>query len=180
MRATRRPGRALLSLWPLCRAAALAAAVLAGPASGAEVRRDGPFEALDLPSNTGAWYAVESELRPSPASGADPEGLLWTVRVDHFGGEEGHLIGWPRVGCELLAALRDWTPWERFAVRIRVSGRGRPSPRQPLGLGIAAPDRSRTHMVRPVVTSAGEWVEISIPLERLADPSNVRRVQFHI
>ncbi|MBI5394274.1 MAG: hypothetical protein HZA91_03160 [Verrucomicrobia bacterium] len=148
-----------------------------------EIVRDGAMEKLVLfgPDSAKSWSVAESSLEASAAHVKTGRAALhWHVTVDYYGGEEKYPIGWPRFGHNIPEPMRDWSAWDYFHAWVYTTTSRAALPKEPVGLGIQAPDKAGTYHVRLTELKPGAWVEIKIPVSRIAQPADVRNLQFNI
>lgn len=148
-----------------------------------EIVRDGAMETLVLfgPDSAKSWSVAESSLEASSAHVKTSRAALhWHVTVDYFAGEKNYPIGWPRFGHSIPEPMRDWSAWDYLHAWVYTTTSRAALPKEPVGLGIQAPDKPSTFNVRLTELKPGAWVEIKIPVSRLAQPADVRNLQFHI
>lgn len=107
--------------------------------------------------------------------------LHWHVPVDYYSGEAKYPIGWPRFGRTIPEGpQRDWSAWDYLHMWVYTASSRTTLPKDPAGLGIQAPDKGRGFSMILGELKLGEWVEIKIPIAKLAQPGDVRNIQFHI
>jgi hypothetical protein len=148
-----------------------------------EIVRDGPMEKLVLfgPDSAKSWSVAESSLDASSAHVKSGRAALhWHVTVDYFAGEKNYPIGWPRFGHNIPEPMRDWSDWDYLHAWVYTTTSRAALPKEPVGLGIQAPDKAGTYHVRLTELKPGAWVEVKIPVSRIAQPADVRNLQFHI
>lgn len=107
--------------------------------------------------------------------------LLFANLVDHTKGEKNYPIGWPRTGKELgSGAATDWSAYDFFECWIYVETSRASLPKEPLGVGFyhSGPKRSSHFPLTEVAKD--QWVKVVIPIDRIMEPKDVRRVQFNI
>jgi len=128
------------------------------------------------------WSPAESTIEVTSARAKiHPTAWHWHVTVDHHGGEAKYPIGWPRVGRAIPEGpLRDWSDWDFLHMWIYTASSRATLPRDPVGLGLHAPDRANAYSVRLSELQLNEWVEIKIPITNIPRPNDVRSIQFHI
>lgn len=178
MKTTALPGwlAAKKSLWMLAAALTLVAAVSAAAAPEMEK------QLLFGGASAQGWSPAESTLEVSAAHVKVNEAALhWHVTVDYYGGEKNYPIGWPRFGRTLPAgAQRDWSAWDFLHMWIFTTASRPTLPKEPLGLGLHTPDKASAYNTILSQIKLGEWVEIVIPIAKIAHPGDVRNIQFHI
>lgn len=128
------------------------------------------------------WSPAESTVEVSTARvKTGPSVLHWHVTVDYYGGEAKYPIGWPRFSRAIPdGPQRDWSAWDYLHMWIYADTTRAALPKEPVGLGIQAPDKATT-LHRPLVElKKGEWVEITVPVSALSQAGDVRSIQFHI
>ncbi|MBI5684933.1 MAG: hypothetical protein HZC54_07620 [Verrucomicrobia bacterium] len=128
------------------------------------------------------WSPAESTVELSTARvKVGPAALHWHVTVDYYAGEKNYPIGWPRFGRAIPEGpQRDWSAWDFLHAWIYTDTTRAALPKEPVGLGIQAPDKA-TALHRPLAElKKGEWVEIMVPVSSLPNPADVRNIQFHI
>jgi len=128
------------------------------------------------------WSPAESTLEVSTAHVRVGEAALhWHVTVDYYGGEKNYPIGWPRFGRTLPeGAQRDWSAWDYLHMWIFTTSSRPALPKEPVGLGLHAPDKTHTYATSLAELKLGEWVEVMIPVAKIPQPGDVRNIQFHI
>jgi hypothetical protein len=140
---------------------------------------------LDDMVDVSDWYngspdetEVSSSRKHKGQSGAS---LLFANTVDHTRGEKNYPIGWPRTGKDVAkAGMGDWSGYDFFECRI-FAETGRASfPGTPLGVGFYHTGHKRSSHFKLDDVKKNAWVDIVIPIDKLIDASDVRRVQFNI
>ena len=133
------------------------------------------------PDSAREWTVAECTMETAPGrSAAGGPALHWHVTVDHLAGEPNYPIGWPRTQHSLKDAARDWSGWDFLQMRIYTETSRAALPREPVGLGLYAPDKQGAFS-RPLnELKKGEWAEIRIPLTQVPRHYDVRQLQFHI
>ena len=128
------------------------------------------------------WSPAESTLEISTAHArVNTNALHWHVTVDYFGGEKYYPIGWPRFGRDLPAgAQRDWSAWDFLHLWVFATSSRAALPKEAVGLGLHTPDKSSSFNTTLSQLKLGEWVEVVIPIAKIARPGDVRNIQFHI
>ena len=128
------------------------------------------------------WSPAESTLEVSAAHvKVNATALHWHVTVDYYSGEPKYPIGWPRFGRSIPAGpQRDWSGWDYLHFWVYTTASRHTLPRDPLGLGLHTPDRTRAFSLSLTELKLNEWVEIRIPISKIARPNDVRNIQFHI
>lgn len=141
--------------------------------------------ALDDMEDVSDWYNGSPEETTISASDRHVKqgrsALLFGNLVDHTKGEKNYPVGWPRTGKDLAPAnLSDWSGYDSFECWIYAETSRPRLPKTPLGVGFyhTGPKRSSHFPLAEVKKDA--WVKIVIPVARLLDPKDVRRVQFNI
>ncbi len=164
------------SLWMLTASSALVATVAAAPAPEME-----KLLLFGGASATG-WSPAESTVEVSKTHVKINETALhWHVTVDYYGGEAKYPIGWPRFGRTLPeGAQRDWSAWDFLHMWIFTTSSRPALPKEPVGLGLHAPDKAHTYGISLADLKLGEWVEVTIPIAKIPQPADVRNLQFHI
>jgi hypothetical protein len=157
--------------------------VVARALTAQEIVRDGPMEKLVLfgPDSAKTWSVAESSLEPSTVHVKTGRAALhWCVKVDYFAGEKNYPIGWPRFGHNISDSMRDWSAWDYLHAWVYTTTSRAALPKEPVGLGIQAPDKATALHTRLTELKPGAWVEVKIPVSRLAQAADVRNLQFHI
>ena len=128
------------------------------------------------------WSPAESTLEVSAAHvRVNTNALHWHVTVDYFGGEAKYPIGWPRFGRDLpVGAQRDWSAWDFLHMWIFVTSSRAALPKEAVGLGLHTPDKTSAFNTTLSQLKLDEWVEVVIPIAKIARPGDVRNIQFHI
>ena len=128
------------------------------------------------------WSPAESTVEVSTARvKINATALHWHVTVDYYGGEKNYPIGWPRFGHAIPEGpQRDWSAWDYLHVWIYTDTTRATLPKEPVGLGIQAPDKATTYHRPLAELKKGEWVEITVPVSALPNPADVHSLQFHI
>ena len=128
------------------------------------------------------WSPAECTVEVSTAHvKVNETALHWHVPVDYFSGEPKHPIGWPRFGRAIPeGAQRDWSAWDYLHMWVYTTSSRPKLPQVPAGLGIQAPDKGQGISMILSELKLNEWVEIKIPISKIAQPGDVRNIQFHI
>ena len=128
------------------------------------------------------WSPAESTVEVSTARvKVNETALHWHVTVDYYGGEAKYPIGWPRFGRTIPEGpQRDWSAWDYLHMWIYTAASRPTLPKDPVGMGIQAPDKGNGIQMILTELKLGEWVEIKIPISKIARPGDVRNIQFHI
>ncbi len=153
-------------------------------AAAQTLSREGAFEKLALVSANDPKTWAPAECTATPSTERAKIGATswhWHVDVDHFAGEAKYPIGWPRISHAIPdGPLRDWSAWDFLHAWIYVDTSRATLPKEPVGLGVAAPDRANTYNRALTDLKKGEWVELNVPVAALPRPGDVRSLQFHI
>ena len=128
------------------------------------------------------WSPAESTVEVSKTHVKINEAALhWHVTVDYFGGEKNYPIGWPRFGRTLPeGAQREWSAWDFLHMWIFTTSSRPALPKEPVGLGLHAPDKAHAYDTSLAELKLGEWVEVVLPIAKLPQPGEIRNLQFHI
>jgi len=128
------------------------------------------------------WSPAESTVTPSAERvKVSRASLHWHVTVDFYGGEKNYPIGWPRFSHAIPEGpQRDWSGWDYLSMWIYTETSREALPREPVGLGLYAPDKSSAYSRTLSELKKGEWAEIRIPLSQIPRHQDVRSMQFHI
>ena len=128
------------------------------------------------------WSPAESTVEVSTARvKVGPAALHWHVTVDYYAGEAKYPIGWPRFSRAIPEGPpRDWSAWDYLHFWVYTTSSRATLPKEPVGLGIQAPDKgSGIHLVLTDL-KLNEWVEIKMPVSKIPQPGDVRSIQFNI
>ncbi len=133
-------------------------------------------------SKASQWYPSESSV--ASADGPSKTGasiVHWHVPVDYHAGEAKYPIGWPRMGLSLKGGITDWTDWDYLHFWIYANTTRSELPRIPVGLSIQQGDsKSDTLSLTLSDLKKNQWLEVQIPISKLAHPNDVRGLQFNI
>ena len=140
---------------------------------------------LDDMEDVSDWYNGSPEETTISASDRHVKqgrrALLFANRVDHTKGEKNYPVGWPRTGKDLSKAkLTDWSAYDQFECWIYAETSRASLPKTPLGVGFYHSGHKRSSGFPLVEVKKDAWVKVVVPVARLLDPRDVRRVQFHI
>ncbi|MCX7007153.1 MAG: hypothetical protein NTY53_07880 [Kiritimatiellaeota bacterium] len=132
--------------------------------------------------STKGWSPAESTLEVSAAHvKVNTNALHWHVTVDYYGGEAKYPIGWPRFGRNIPEGeQRDWSAWDFLHAWIFTTSSRAALPKEAIGLGLHTPDKSSAFNTTMSQLKIGEWVEVVIPIAKIARPGDVRNIQFHL
>ena len=128
------------------------------------------------------WSPAECTVEVSNAHvKVNETALHWHVPVDYYSGEAKYPIGWPRVSHAIPEGpSRDWSAWDYLHLWVYTTSSRAKLPQVPAGLGIQAHDKIHGFSMTLGDLKLGEWVEIKIPVAKIAQAGDVRGVQFHI
>jgi hypothetical protein len=139
---------------------------------------------LDDMQDIAGWYngsPVETTLARSERAKEGRYSLAFANVVDHFQGEKDHPVGWPRVGRDLAKTKRtDWSDYDFFECWIYTETSRAQLPATPVSIGFSHTGPKRATSVTLKEVKKDEWVKIVVPIARLLDAQDVRRVQFNI
>jgi hypothetical protein len=140
---------------------------------------------LDDAEDVADWYNGSPEETTISASDRHVKqggrALLFANLVDHTKGEKNYPVGWPRTGKDLARAkLTDWSGYDAFECSIYAETSREALPKKPLGVGFYHSGHKRSTHFPLGEVKKDAWAKIVIPVERLLDPKDVRRVQFNI
>lgn len=145
------------------------------------------MEALMLDDMEGDsdWFnGTPEETTLGPSAQRVKQGKLamkFANLVDHVKGEKNYPVGWPRAGKNLAKAKRtDWSQYDFFECWIYVQTSRPALPGDPLSVGFyhSGTKRSSSFPLKQVQKDA--WTRIVIPVDQIAEPGDVQRVQFNI
>ncbi|MCL4206972.1 MAG: hypothetical protein KJ000_31200 [Pirellulaceae bacterium] len=106
--------------------------------------------------------------------------LLFANTVDHTRGEKNYPIGWPRTGKDLgRSGPSDWSGYDYFECWIYAETSRERLPGKPLGIGFYHSGQKRSSPF-PLNVAKDAWSHVVIPVDRLLDAGDVRRLQFNI
>ena len=156
------------------------------PPAGQQAKPEMERLVLDDMEDVSDWYngsPIETKISADTAHVKEGRrALKFANRVDHTQGEKNYPIGWPRTGKDLArkGPLTDWTGYDFFECWIYADTNREKLPDTPLNVGFyhSGPKRSTSFRLKEV--RKGTWRHIVIPIEKLAAPADVRRVQFNI
>jgi len=137
---------------------------------------------LDDMGDVSDWYnGSPEETTLSATDRQGRRGLLFANRVDHTKGEKSYPVGWPRTGKDLGREKRtDWSAYDHFECWIYAETSRPDLPKKPLGVGFYHSGHKRSSGFPLGEVKKDAWVKVVVPVARLLDPKDVRRVQFHI
>ncbi len=160
------------SLWLLTAASALVA--VAAPEMEKQLLFGG--------ASTKGWSPAESKLEVSATHvKVSTNALHWHVTVDYYSGEAKYPIGWPRCGRTIPeGAQRDWSAWDFLHMWIYATSSRPALPKEAVGLGLHTPDKASSFNTSLSQLKLGEWVEVVLPIAKIARPGDVRNLQFHL
>ena len=106
--------------------------------------------------------------------------LLFANGIDYTRGEKNYPIGWPRTGKDLAKEeLTDFSAYDFFECWIYVETGRESLPAKPISVGFYHTGHKRTTHI-PLEVAKDQWTSVVIPLSKLIDPADVRRIQFNI
>lgn len=164
----------LMKLLPLCVLCFVSYAYAAEPLMERRILSDG--------NSAKSWSVAEGTMESASdtVKTAGPS-LHWHVTVDHFAGEPNYPIGWPRVAWTLKGEGCDWSGWDYLHCWIHVQTSRKTLPRVPAVLSIRqGASKSSPYMQVLSDLKKDEWLEVRVPISKLAEPSEVRALQFNI
>lgn len=130
-----------------------------------------------------AWSQSEATMESSTdvVKTGGPS-LHWRVTVDHHAGEPKYPIGWPRVSLALKGGARDWSAWDYLHFWIRMSTSRKELPRVPAVLNIPQGAAGKTAPFMLILSDLKKdrWLEVRIPVAKLAVAKDVHMLQFNI
>ncbi|NLY02532.1 MAG: hypothetical protein GXY83_41160 [Rhodopirellula sp.] len=108
------------------------------------------------------------------------QSLRFANKIDYTKGEANYPIGWPRTGKDLgKENLTDFSPFDFFECWVFVETSRESLPSKAISVGFYHTGHKRsTHL--PLEVAKNEWTKIVLPIPKLLDPSDVRRIQFNI
>ena len=149
-----------------------------------ELEREGPFEKLVLlrGADADSWSEAEATMTPDTTRVKTADASHhFHIDVDFNAGEKAYPIGWPRTNVALKQPWQqDWTGFDflRFWVYTKTSRDALPS--APLGIVLHTPTRASSHHDTVLGLKQDEWVEVRIPLSKIANHDQVTLFQFFI
>lgn len=157
---------------------------LVGSAWAQETVREGDMEKLVLAAGTHpeVWSVAEATMASSPEMKKTGEASLhFHIDVDYFAGEVKYPIGWPRASVPLDQPWQqDWSAFDTLRLWVHADTSRDALPSTPLGMIIYTPDKAHAFNYNMGELRKGEWVNIEVPLTRIANHDTVTRIQFAI
>lgn len=140
---------------------------------------------LDDAEDVSDWYNGSPEETKISASDRHVKqgerALRFGNLVDHTTGEKNYPVGWPRTGKDLArTSLSDWSGYHFFECWVYAETSRQALPKNPLGVGFYHTGQKRSTHFPLGDVKKDAWVKVVIPVARLLDPKDVRRVQFNI
>jgi len=139
---------------------------------------------LDDMEDVADWYngsPDETTLSASDRHAKEGRALLFANVVDHTRGEVKYPVGWPRTGKDLgRENLTDWSDYDFFECWIYAETSRETLPKKPLGVGFYHSGHKRSSHFPLAEVAKDAWVKVAIPIDKLLDATDVRRVQFNI
>ncbi len=126
------------------------------------------------------WHAAEATMEPDSEHARAGRAMRFHVDVDHFDGEAGYPIGWPRTYLPLPAEKRDWSRWDFLECWIYAETSRDDLPPNPLGLIVRSPDRQQSFHATLSEVQIGQWTHFRFPVAGMPNPGQNTAVQFFI
>jgi len=162
----------------------LAALALCCCAFAQDLVREGNMEKLVIASGADAeaWGVAEATMTSTAERAKTGQAALqFHIDVNHHAGEKAYPVGWPRTNRPFDEEWqRDWSDYDFLRLWIYADTSREKLPSAPLGLILYTPDKASAYHRSLTEVQKGEWVEIVIPVSKIARHENVTRVQFFI
>ena len=140
---------------------------------------------LDDMEDVSDWYngsPVETKISASDAHAKQGRfALKFGNVVDHTQGETNYPIGWPRAGKDMgKTGTTDWSGYDFFECWIYVETNRESLPGTPLSVGFYHSGHRRSSSFPLTQVKKNAWERIVLPVSKLMEPADVKRVQFNI
>lgn len=146
--------------------------------------RAGDMDKLVLSAGAEAakWNVAEATMAPATEPTLDgTEVHHFHIDVDHHAGEAAYPIGWPRTNLPLTEPWqRDWSGYDFFRFSVYAQTSAEKLPTTPLGMLLHIPDRANQFNMNLLELVKDQWVEVTVPISRIARHEDVRLIQFFI
>jgi len=123
------------------------------------------------------WSTAECTVDSAPVSGEQQPVLHLHIPVDHQGGEAKHPVGWPRIYFTTLDGESEWFAYDTFTFALHTQVSRPDMEKIPLSFTVFCGSKSFSQSIS---ARHGEWMQISIPCEKLPAPGRVTGLRVSI